>query len=108
RQDHGERKAWAAPETTSGVSDVSHDIFYKGHRASLRQLVLDLSDAAKLASRRVEGLARIHPIANEARLEHVQMFAEFVICFAAIDHRSPVRDVAPFHIRATARARRWP
>src|SRR5262245_18794158 len=27
RQDHGERKARAAPETTIAVSDVSHDIF---------------------------------------------------------------------------------
>src|SRR5438477_11158202 len=64
--DRGQRKAWAAPETASGVSNVSRDIFCKGHRASLQQLLLDLSDAAKLTPRRVEGLARLHPTSNEA------------------------------------------
>jgi hypothetical protein len=81
RQDHGERKAWAEPETTSGVSDVSRDIFCKVHRASLHQLLLDLRDTAKLAACRVQGLSRIHAAAHEALLEHCQMLPEFVVQF---------------------------
>src|SRR5438128_12376656 len=49
--------------------------------AVLHQCLLDLSDAAKLAPRRVECLARIHPISNEALLEQGKMFPKFVIQF---------------------------
>ena len=49
--------------------------------ASLHECLLDLRDAAKLTPSRVEGLARIQSISNEALLEQGQMFPEFVIQF---------------------------
>src|SRR5262249_6943925 len=48
RQDHGERKARAAPETTSPVSDISRDIFYKAHRALVVAALLEQCQIAEL------------------------------------------------------------
>jgi hypothetical protein len=52
-----------------------------------------MSDAAKLTPRRVEGLARIHPISNEALLEHGQMLPVFVIYFVVQSTRNRKRSV---------------
>jgi hypothetical protein len=51
RQDYGKRKAWAAPETTSGVSDVSRDIFRKAHRPLVVAALLEPRQIAELPPR---------------------------------------------------------
>src|SRR6185503_8164902 len=49
RQDHGERKARAAPKTTSRVSDVSREIFCHAHRPLVMAAFLEPRHIAELS-----------------------------------------------------------
>src|SRR5205823_12978056 len=73
RQDHGERKARAVPETTSRVSDVSRDIFCNAHRPLVVATLLEPRQIAELPPGGALRVDVAQPVTSVVACERIDM-----------------------------------
>jgi hypothetical protein len=73
RQDHGERKARAAPEPASGVPGVSRDIFDQAHRPLVVAAFLEPRQIAELPPGGASGVDVAQPVASVVACERIDM-----------------------------------